>query len=180
MAQQQSRQALEWLHYVDREIHRIEHAGNVGESRLRHGFENFLVDGFDPETNTVYEFHGCLYHGCPSCYTNRKQKHRKHNGLTCQGVYEKTLDKTKKLRNLGYIVIEKWGCLWQEEKTNDPRISGYVETLKIENHLTHVGHFLEDTLTQFVYMTSYKRVKKFGMWILLVFIHGSISVVNIL
>lgn len=32
MRPQQSRQALERLHYLDREIQRIEHAGNCGES----------------------------------------------------------------------------------------------------------------------------------------------------
>ena len=131
MTQQQSRQALEWLHFVDREIHHIEHAGNVGERRLHHGFDSFLVDGYDPHSNTVYEFHGCFYHGCPDCFPNRKQKHLKHNGLTTQEVYEKTLDKTKKLRTLGYSVIEKWSCQWEKEKTADPNIASYVKTLKI-------------------------------------------------
>jgi G:T-mismatch repair DNA endonuclease (very short patch repair protein) len=26
------------------------------------------VDGFDKTTNTVYQFHGCFWHGCPNCY----------------------------------------------------------------------------------------------------------------
>lgn len=135
MKQQQSRQALEWLHFVDREIHRIEHAGNVGERRLNHGSDSFLVDGYDSYTNTVYQFQGCFYHGCPSCFPNRKQKHFKHNGLTTQEMYEKTLDKTNKLRSLGYSVIEKWSCQWEKEKTADPNIASFVETLKIAEPL---------------------------------------------
>lgn len=119
------------MHYVDRYIHRVEHAGNVGERRLRHGSANFLVDGYDPDTNTVYEFHGCFDHGCPKCNPNRQQKHLKHNGLTIQEVYEKTLDKTEKLRALGYCVVEKWSCEWETEKTADSSIAVYVETLKI-------------------------------------------------
>ena len=141
MTQQQSRQALEWLHFVDREIHHIEHAGNVGERRLHHGFDSFLVDGYDPHSNTVYEFHGCFYHGCPDCFPNRKQKHLKHNGLTTQEVYEKTLDKTKKLRTLGYSVIEKWSCQWEKEKTADPNIASYVKTLKIVEALNVLKPF---------------------------------------
>ena len=27
----------------------------------------FLVDGYDPETNTVYQFHGCHWHGHTCC-----------------------------------------------------------------------------------------------------------------
>ncbi|KAK3742928.1 hypothetical protein QZH41_015299 [Actinostola sp. cb2023] len=30
------------------------------------------VDGYDPTTNTVYEFHGCLFHGCPTCFPRRR------------------------------------------------------------------------------------------------------------
>ena len=29
------------------------------------------VDGFCEETNTVYEFEGCLWHGCDACNVNR-------------------------------------------------------------------------------------------------------------
>lgn len=143
MKQQQSREALEWLHYVDREIQCIEHAGNMGERRLRHGSTTFLVDGFDPEINTVFEYHGCFYHACPSCFPNREQKHLKHLGLTNQGVYEKTLDKTKKLRSLGYNVIEKWSCEWEKEKAADSNIAAYVETLKIVEPLKPRNAFFD-------------------------------------
>ena len=27
------------------------------------------VDGFDEDMNTVYQFHGCYYHGCLNCYS---------------------------------------------------------------------------------------------------------------
>src|SRR5439155_9913349 len=28
----------------------------------------YSVDGYCAETKTVYEFHGCLFHGCKNCY----------------------------------------------------------------------------------------------------------------
>ena len=36
----------------------------------------FLVDGYEPETNTVYQFHGCLWQGhtCLKDRTKRQQK----------------------------------------------------------------------------------------------------------
>ena len=87
--QQQSKVALEWLHVVNRDLnHQIVHAGNSGEVRLSHGADNFLVDGYVRETSTVYEFHGCFYHGCPTCFPNRYQKHPKHFGLTMHDVTE--------------------------------------------------------------------------------------------
>jgi G:T-mismatch repair DNA endonuclease (very short patch repair protein) len=26
------------------------------------------LDGFNQETNTVYQYYGCFWHGCPECY----------------------------------------------------------------------------------------------------------------
>ena len=42
----------------------IQHARNGGEKRI----ESFKVDGWDDKSSTVYEFHGCIFHGCPKCY----------------------------------------------------------------------------------------------------------------
>ena len=28
----------------------------------------YYVNGFCEETGIVYEFHGCVYHGCPLCF----------------------------------------------------------------------------------------------------------------
>jgi len=30
------------------------------------------VDRFNQETNTVYQYHGCFWHGCPKCYNEDK------------------------------------------------------------------------------------------------------------
>ena len=47
----------------------IRHAENGGENRI----DNYLVDGFDEENNTVYEFHGCFWHG-HACGTNYNEE----------------------------------------------------------------------------------------------------------
>ena len=134
--QQQSKVALEWLHVVNRDLnHQIVHAGNSEEVRLSHGADNFLVDGYVRETSTVYEFHGCFYHGCPTCFPNRYQKHPKHFGLTMHEVYAKTLQKTSKLRQHGYTVVEKWECDFKNDVANNPTIADFVETLKFTDPL---------------------------------------------
>ena len=38
--------------------------------------EHFLVDGFEPETNTVYQFHRCRWHGHTCLKTVQKDNKR--------------------------------------------------------------------------------------------------------
>ena len=43
----------------------------------------FLVDGYGPETNTVYQFHGCHWHG-HTCLKDRTRRQQKRYKDTCQ------------------------------------------------------------------------------------------------
>ena len=74
----QSEVALEWLmwqeHQLGSDSPRIQHVRNGGEKLIPAGPEAYHVDGFDSHTNTVYEFHGCLFHGCRRCHKDRKKK----------------------------------------------------------------------------------------------------------
>ncbi|GIY82970.1 DNA-directed DNA polymerase [Caerostris extrusa] len=58
--------SIRWLDFVSHnENIVILHALNgTGEKKI-HGI---FVDGYCLETNTVYQFHECFYHGCPICY----------------------------------------------------------------------------------------------------------------
>lgn len=95
----QSHAALEWLYWEERKLNknpnllpRIAHAGNKGERSINNKQRNFLVDGYDEQTRTVYEFQGCFYHGCVKCYPNRSQRHPIHLNKKCT-MYVKTPDK---------------------------------------------------------------------------------------
>ena len=64
----QSKAAFQWLYFEEHQIpkdsacpDRIRHARNGGEQTVMAGGDSFFVDGFDPVTNTVYEFQGCLW-----------------------------------------------------------------------------------------------------------------------
>ena len=70
-----SKVALEWLHWEDSKLHRIQHARNKGEFRIPNS--NYTVDGYDEATKTVYKFQGCYWHGCRACYPNRSKTHRR-------------------------------------------------------------------------------------------------------
>jgi hypothetical protein len=52
--------ALKWLLYkAERKDLYIQHARNAGEKRVH----NYLLDGYDEETNTAYEINGCFWQG---------------------------------------------------------------------------------------------------------------------
>ena len=127
----QSVAALEWLCYEDFKLghNRIKHTRSGGEQSIRVPGKILLVDGYDPETRTVYEFHGCFYHGCVHCFPN--QRHRRHNchpDRTIAEIYEATCKKTQQLRNAGYNVIEKWEHVFEKEKKTDPALIEFLNT----------------------------------------------------
>ena len=114
--------AIKWLEWEakKRGIH-IHHA------RCGHGGERQIlgarVDGYHEETKTVFQFHGCLWHGCEKCYPEDRQglvmqKTRQGKVITRLGTekqpmsrktaYELTLMRTQFLRKEGYRVVEKW------------------------------------------------------------------------
>lgn len=67
---------------------------------------NYTVDGYDPESNIIYEFYGDYWHGNPNIYNpnhiNRNNK--KSFGL----LYTETIYRENTLRNMGYNVISIW------------------------------------------------------------------------
>ena len=114
--------AIKWLEWEakKRGIH-IHHA------RCGHGGERQIlgarVDGYHPEAKTVFQFHGCLWHGCEKCYPEERQglvlqKTRQgkviprldteKQPMSRKTAYELTLMRTQFLRKEGYRVVEKW------------------------------------------------------------------------
>ena len=66
---------------------------------------SFLVDGYEPETNTVYQFHGCHWHG-HTCLKNRTKRQQKRYEDTCQidWLIENNGWDTK------YNLVSTWEC----------------------------------------------------------------------
>lgn len=113
---------------------RIRHAGNGGEERVL----NFLVDGFDacdPTTGrpTVYEFHGCLWHGCPHCHPHphRNSISKLHPDRTLQEMYEATILKHQRLREAGYHLVIKWECEWNQDVKTNVELQQFLSTLEL-------------------------------------------------
>ena len=66
----------------------------------------FVVDGFDIQNNTVYEYLGCFWHGCPTCL-NPNDIHPRLKKTHLE-IYEYTKFRLQTIENLGYKIITKW------------------------------------------------------------------------
>ena len=102
-----------WLEYLSRQSGK-----HIHRHKCSHGGERFIkgapVDGYHPETKTVFQFHGCHWHGCIQCFSNPKQRTEviriDKNGTetTREIAYLKTLARSDEIRNLGYNLVERW------------------------------------------------------------------------
>ncbi|KAK7605181.1 hypothetical protein V9T40_007039 [Parthenolecanium corni] len=103
-----SKQSISWLNSYENPD--IVHALNGGEVVILGN----KVDGFDENTNTVYQYHGCFWHGCPKCYKDSTVNNVKKESMG--DLYAKTYHRTKVLKHAGYNVEETWECEWTKSK----------------------------------------------------------------
>ena len=86
---------------------------NGGEKKLTIGDKTYKVDGFCEETNTVYEFDGCFWHGCPNCYKPNIIKKQKD----MRTLNNKTIEKCETIKHAGYSHISTYECQLNKNKT---------------------------------------------------------------
>ena len=129
----QSKIGFQWLHVQDQKLggNRIKHAGNGGEQTLMiESWGKVRVDGYDPIKKSVYEFHGCEFHGCKRCKpNNRHVKTWHHPDRTVDEMFELTKKKTDVLRKAGYTVKEEWECNFKRKLAVDPELQDMVKNL---------------------------------------------------
>jgi hypothetical protein len=69
-----------------------------------------FVDGYNPHTQTVYEFYGDYYHGNPHVFDPHEMN--EVCGLPFSELYNRTLERERLIRNLGYNVHSIWEADW--------------------------------------------------------------------
>ena len=133
-----SLKALQWLYLKEKEIvkrdgssDRIRHVRNGGEQSIRTHSNIYYVDGYDAITRTVYEFHGCLFHGCPVCYPNRQSRHYATPDRTVEELYQATLNKRMALLREGYTIVEMWECRWDSLVKKDEAVKQFLASLEL-------------------------------------------------
>ena len=121
--------AREWLEWVGHQNGtKIKHKFNKGEQRL--GKRNLPVDGWDPESKTAYQFHGCSFHSCDKCAAGKKPfPHPFKPEVPREELLEKTREISDYLReSVGVNVVEMWECEWRKQKKHDRRIKAFLKS----------------------------------------------------
>ena len=74
----------------------------------------YVADGFDPKSNTIFEFDGDYWHGNPKVYA--KNKVNRVSKMSFGDLFLKTVMKRKHLESLGYRVQSIWESDWKRGK----------------------------------------------------------------
>jgi Zn finger protein HypA/HybF involved in hydrogenase expression len=98
---------IQWLQLVALQTAAVMQTVESEEGEHRIG--NYSVDGFCAQTNTVFEYNGCFWHGCPMCFPKRDQvafedspKNRLYN----------TVKHAQSIHNQGYHLDVMWEHTW--------------------------------------------------------------------
>ena len=83
---------------------------SLGITERQYPIENYKVDGYDPETNTVYEFLGDYWHGNPEVYD--PDDYNKSCSKTFGQLHNETIERLEHIKSLGYNIIIQWEKEW--------------------------------------------------------------------
>ena len=131
----QSDVAINWMEMIMAEegIH-IQHAYNSREFEIRdENGKRYPVDGYCKESNTIYEFYGDEFHGCPKHKQPdhiSKVKHVKYSQLQAD-----TLKKEELIRRLGYNLVTIYECEFKEFKKGKESKAKELENIDITKPL---------------------------------------------
>jgi hypothetical protein len=140
--------AMKWLKYISqKENITIRHANNGGESGFRIKGQLYKVDGYCEATNTIYQFHGCYFHGCNRCYdeltVNKVSQHNmkylysrtmaideafKQSGYNLVTIWEHAFDIDKEMKN---IKLDEYDLVEQPKFREDGFFGGRCEPVKL-------------------------------------------------
>jgi len=131
----QSKQATEWLKWIQyKQGLDLVTAINNREKRL--GKRRIPVDGWDPLTNTAYNYHGCYYHGCQCSLTKTAEEKN-------PDLQKERRDRTEEIHNylisLGITLVEIKECQWLFAKSNNNELKEFVQSLNIPEHPVYMS-----------------------------------------
>ena len=137
---------LKWMEHTERRLgnpsYKIRHACSVnGEQRIarpRQGTRDrafYTVDGFSQQDNTIWEFYGCHFHGCP-CKVKGGQRFQPYvRGISAETLYQATLKREQHLRSLGYRVVSIFECEFRKQMMENEDLAAFAKNIHIEGRL---------------------------------------------
>lgn len=126
--------SIAWLKWMEKKQGvEIQHALSL-EGEYRIPGTNYRVDGYCSETNVVYEYNGCLYHGCGECFPDGSLTVPKTQE-TREVLFTKTKIREEKIRKLGYKLKVVWEHEFAKEIKADEELRNFLLTLDIQDHI---------------------------------------------
>lgn len=110
---------MDWLN-KSHSLH-INHFRNFGREK-RVG--PYLVDGYDPITNTAYQFHGCYFHGHQCKLTKHIKKSIQLDYLNKQR--ERTKSIASYIKQSGHKLVEIYECEFKEWGKRDTELLEFI------------------------------------------------------
>ena len=140
---QQSNKALRWLEWEQHTrtmaafrngtpTPNIKHATNGGEVKVG----PYSLDGFDRENNVAYEFFGCAFHGCPTCYPGPGQDvrhfHPHDPSRTMRELYAQTQRRLHDLRTKYDVqnIVTVWECQVEKQRRDNDDMEEFFNALE--------------------------------------------------
>ena len=117
-----SRKAQLWLKYLaETQKINIKHAKNGGE----HKIPPYRVDGYCEDEATIFEFHGCLYHGCLRCFSPRTMNPFRQE--TMEKTRQRHCERIEFLKKHCSRVVEMWECEWDGLVSSNVQVKAFVK-----------------------------------------------------
>ena len=120
--------SLQWLYYESQvRGTRIQHAANGPEVKI--GTKHVPVDGYHGETGTVFQFHGCLFHG--HYCLNTQDDGTAWLGTTPEERRHKTESMESYITDIcGYKLVVMWECEWNQMKQSNPNVMAVLDSFQ--------------------------------------------------
>ena len=140
-----SKVQIDWIKYMEVKYNtKIRHAFTEnGEFKIPG--TKYRADGYSEELNIIFEFHGDYYHGNPLYYN--KDDYNAVCKITFGELYEKTLLKEQKIKDLGYTLVTIWEDRWKKIINIIKKIQNNFR-IKYKNKLNSSGYNILDSKTK--------------------------------
>jgi G:T-mismatch repair DNA endonuclease (very short patch repair protein) len=142
-------QAFNWLdHLNSKSSHFIRHFRNTGYEKK---ILQYPVDGFCQDTQTVYQFHGCYFHGCnkPDCPIVKTIKDPEWHKQR-EEKYQKTKSIEQTIESQGYYLEVMWECEFRQYCRDNGDIYGIIRKTRPDFCRKRPGSVSESDICQAV------------------------------
>ena len=128
----------------------------MNNTEKRIGERKIPVDGFHGPSQTVFQFHGCWWHGHICHLTKGKEMNEKRK-RPMRELREETKEISKYIKDQGYHLVEIYECQWRRIKKTNSQVQQFLNS-KFNRPLDH-----HKTLTRDQILSAIRNESLFGV-----------------